>query len=592
MPNLKFYFIIFFTVFFSTIEAQDFLPKGFAPGEKEAMKEYLEKVVNNTSLSSNAPPGPVRTMAEWEELGGLMITWTQFPEILTEIVRAAREETNVLIVCVSPLTVKNYLTARGVDWSTNVQFVTGNYDSIWSRDYGPNSGYLNNVDSLVIIDWIYNRPRYKDDLVPNLIAGTLSVPIYATNTPPEDLVNTGGNFMVDGLGRGFSSELVLEENGADNNYGQSEHDEAAIDEIMNTYMGLDEYIKMEVLPYDAIHHIDMHMKLLDERTLLVGEYPQGKADGPQIEANLQYVISNFEAAWGREFKVIRMPMPPDDNGRYPDQFGDYRTYTNSVIVNNTILIPTYEEKYDTTALRIWGEAMPGYKLVGIDCNDIIPLSGALHCITKEVGTKDPLQIAHGRLDDVSGNETNDYSVQAIIRHQSGIADAQVFYAINSPTDFVPIEMSLVDAEEDIWEAFIPNQAPLTKIYYYIAANANSGKSQLRPMPAPEGYFDFKVLEMTPTSIQENTLDQQIELLEVYPNPASAITVVPFSLNQKTVLKVELQDISGKVVHEIFKGELPAGDHQQFLMAQHFSAGLYLVTISGEGFRKTQKLVIE
>ena len=45
--------------------------------------------------------------------------------------------------------------------------------------------------------------------------------------------------------------------------------------------------------YDGIHHIDMHMKLLDESTLLVSEYPTGVADGPQIEANLQYVLSNF-----------------------------------------------------------------------------------------------------------------------------------------------------------------------------------------------------------------------------------------------------------------------------------------------------------
>lgn len=39
-------------------------------------------------------------------------------------------------------------------------------------------------------------------------------------------------------------------------------------------MGIDRYIKMDELPYDGIHHIDMHMKLLDEETLLVGEYPQ------------------------------------------------------------------------------------------------------------------------------------------------------------------------------------------------------------------------------------------------------------------------------------------------------------------------------
>ena len=87
-------------------------------------------------------------------------------------------------------------------------------------------------------------------------------------------------------------------------------------------MGIDNYILMEVLPYDDMFHIDMHMKLLDEQTVLVAEYPEGIADGPQIEANLQYVLSNFNSAFGTPYKVIRIPSPPstrklsDNNGSY------------------------------------------------------------------------------------------------------------------------------------------------------------------------------------------------------------------------------------------------------------------------------------
>ena len=61
---------------------------------------------------------------------------------------------------------------------------------------------------------------------------------------------------------------------------------------MDAFMGISTYIKMETLPYDQIHHIDMHMKLLDEETILVGEYPEGEADGP-IEANIEYIQDNY-----------------------------------------------------------------------------------------------------------------------------------------------------------------------------------------------------------------------------------------------------------------------------------------------------------
>ena len=120
--------------------------------------------------------------------------------------------------------------------------------------------------------------------------------------------------MSDGHGTAFASELILEENEAGNPYFVTVKDEVEIDDMMSDYMGISRYIKMPVLPYDEIHHIDMHMKLLDEETLLVSEYPTGAADGPQIEANLQYVLSNFNSMFGTPYKVIRITVPPSTGG--------------------------------------------------------------------------------------------------------------------------------------------------------------------------------------------------------------------------------------------------------------------------------------
>jgi hypothetical protein len=64
------------------------------------------------------------------------------------------------------------------------------------------------------------------------------------------------------------------------------------------------------------------MKLLDEETLLVWQYPNGAADGPQIELNLQYALNNFQTKYGRPFNMVRIPMPPDALGRYPSNGGD------------------------------------------------------------------------------------------------------------------------------------------------------------------------------------------------------------------------------------------------------------------------------
>ncbi len=250
------------------------LPIGFAPGEPEAMPAYIQQVTASRSGITTPPGGNLRTMAEWEEIQGLFVTWTSFPSILAQIVKAARQQTQVYIHCEDSVAVKNYLTGQNIP-PGNIHYLQVDFNSIWMRDYGGNTIYKNDVDSMLLVDWIYNRPRPEDDAIPEYDAAALGVPFYQTYASPADLVNTGGNWMVDGFGTAFASKLILEENEPGNPYSVSAKNEAQINGIMADFMGIDRYIKMETLPYDGIHHIDMHMKLLDEETLLMGQYPAG-----------------------------------------------------------------------------------------------------------------------------------------------------------------------------------------------------------------------------------------------------------------------------------------------------------------------------
>ncbi|MBL0104624.1 MAG: agmatine deiminase family protein [Bacteroidetes bacterium] len=415
--------------------------------EKLAMPSYLQQA--RTAGITTPPTSRVRASAEWEEIDYLMIAWTSYPTILREIVRAAQAETQVIVVCSDSNTVKTALTSASVPL-TNVHYVIAPFNTIWSRDYGQWNVYTNDVDSLALIDWIYNRPRPSDDTVPTSIERFTGLPMYRTTTPPYDLIHTGGNFMCDGFGTGFSSDLIIDEN--------PNLTEAEIDTIMSKFMGISRYIKMTALPYDVIHHIDMHIKLLDEETLLVGEYPAGIADGPQIEANLQYVLSNFNSVFGTPYKVIRIPMPPDAGGAYPNTGGDYRTYTNSVFVNKTIILPTYAQQYDTTAIRIYQEAFPGYTIAGINCNSIIPSLGAIHCITKEVAAADPLLISHQPLHDTYIT-TGSYPVTALMKHRSGIQSATLYYRTDTLQPYQSIAMTSLSSVIDTWALLFLHKLP-------------------------------------------------------------------------------------------------------------------------------------
>ena len=567
------------------IHAQN-LPRGLSAEEKLLLQRgYTAQPVTPeggiTTLQGISTP---RSIAEWEELQGIAITWTQYRTILTEIVRHAVKEVTVYVIARDSSDVKSRLATNGIDPDSNLVYIDGDYNSIWIRDFGANPAYTSDVDSLVFVDWIYNRPRPLDDAIPGLLAAHMGIPLLSTTEAPSDLVHTGGNYMTDGLGRGFSSKLVLDENGENNSWGVSNHSEEAVDSLMEVFMGINEYVKMEVLPYDAIHHIDMHMKLLDESTLLVGQYPEGIADGPQIEANIQYVIENFKLATGRDYRVVRIPMPPDQFGRYPHTGGYYRTYANALFVNKTILVPTYDVQYDTTALRIWEETMPGYNIVGIDCNQIIPASGAIHCITKEIGVEGPLWIWHENPYTVDINEGA--AIEAIVKHRTGIEAVVLNYRQKGTTEYT--QLTMTETSEHTYITEFQQITSGDTIEYFIQAVANNGKEITRPLVAPDGYFELEVVGETSAASGPARLEIESN---VFPNPASSLTFVEMVYEQSQHVRIELVSMDGKKVSVVYDGQMMQGQSKVFFDVSEMPAGIYTVSIETDTGRARHKLVV-
>jgi agmatine deiminase len=544
--------------------------------------------VKAQSIISNTPPqGTLRTMAEWEEVQALVVTWRDYKATLAEIIRYAQEECQVIVHATNAATAQSELVnTYGVALGPNVTFLSQPNNSLWIRDYGANSVYINGVDSLFLVDWRYNRPnRPQDDTIPRRYARELGLNLVQSTVEPNRVVHTGGNFMSDGFGTGFSSELILNEN--------PNKTEAQIDQIHNSFMGLSRYVKMPVLPYDGINHIDMHMKLLDEETLIWAQYPQGVADGPQIEANILYVLDNYMSVFGTPYKIVRVVAPPDYNNNgtpiYPNNGGDYRTFSNSVFVNKSVLLPVYEERFDTTAIRIYQENLPGYRIVPINCTNIIAASGAIHCITHSVGVNDPMLISHQKLNDTYDTE-NPYVVNALIRHRSGIQSAQVFYTTDTTAGFQSLNMTPVPGSDN-WTAAIPAQPGNTDVYYYIQGNSESGKIQVRPITAPEGRWKFRVLDTGTVTSNGLPLVERLLQAEVFPNPSDGITCVSLKSPDKMPVDIRVFDITGREIEALHKGFVAGGEQRYYLNTETWNAGVYLVKIHTPFGDKVMKLMV-
>lgn len=567
---------------------QDGLPHGLSPEERELIRPYRDSRATVSRGISTPPPFAVRTMAEWEEVQSLVITWTSYPGILKQIVRHALNECEVIIACEDQGEVEAFLQnseyGGAITDLSNVTYLNAAFNSIWSRDYFAENIYANEVDSLLLLDWIYNRPRPDDDVLSDAVGAAKDVVVYSTTQAPYDLVHTGGNFMCDGAGTAFSSELVLDENGANGEFNQTVRDADGVDAIMEQFMGITNYIKMSTLPYDGIHHIDMHMKLLDEETLLVGSFPQGVSDGPQLEQNIGAVMAGENSCFGTPYHLVRIPMPPSTTGNFAPN-ASYRTYANNVFINRTVLVPLYRTEYDTTALRILRAELPGYNVVGIDCDsdqNIIGQSGALHCITKTIGVADPLLIQHQPLADTYITEGG-YTVNASVKHKSGIASAALFWTTDLNAGFTSVPMT--DQGNGDWSGSIPAQTAESDVYYYVQGQANNGKVQARPIVAPEGWWHFRVLDV---SSDVRNMNGPV-IADVYPNPTSSILVVDVANSVQEHVNVQLTDVLGRTVMQLYSGVLPA-DQRIFADISPLPEAPYLVQVSSSRGRSVSRVL--
>ena len=555
----------------------------FANSQNHGLPNYMteeEKRIGNNYVSfpqvSFTPPStPVRTMAEWEELDGIILTWTSYTYLLRQIVDAAQEEGMVWIICSDSNSVKSYLQSGGVPFH-NLSFILASYNSVWSRDYGPWCTYTLTGDTLGFVDFKYNRPRPYDDVIPGVLASRWGIPLYQTISGTDSLAHTGGNFMVDGFGTSFRSKLTEIEN--------SWHTTAHIDSILYQYCGIQigRSISMTVLPYDGIHHIDMHMKMLNEETILVGEYPTGVSDGPQIEANIQYIQNNYLDCYGRPYRIVRIPMPPSSTGQYPP-YSSYFTYTNSMIVNRTVLVPIYGFPQDTTALRIYRENMPGYNVIGFDCNAIIPASGAIHCITKEIGTRNPVLIYHARLQNTT-DTINDYAVNANIKNKYGIDSAFAYWSTDTSQGFSRIIMTNSSGQN--WAAHIPHQSAGNRVYYFIQAKTANGKYFSKPMTAPLGSWQFDVTGPTGISGNSGTAPGKYSLYQNYPNPFNPVTKIKIDIPsfggiEKQNVRLTVYDVLGRVISVIADKSLKPGSYEYSFDGSNLPSGIYFYRLNIE-----------
>jgi agmatine/peptidylarginine deiminase len=423
-------------------------------------------------LATDPPPGPVRNVAEFERMEGVLI---RYPFGISYTVVAALSQVTMVTTIVLNQSEQNYVTGQysthGVNMA-NCNFLIAPTDSYWTRDYGPWYIFYGN-DQPGIVDFIYNRPRPKDDLIPQKMAEFMGINWYGM-----DLIATGGNYMTDGYHISSSTTLIWNENPS------LTHQQ--IDQMMLDYLGVTTYHVVPDPNNTYIDHIDCWGKYLDVDKILIREVPPTHPQYDEIEATAAYFAAQT-SGYGNLLQVYRVYTPEN------------QPYTNSLILNETVFVPVMSSQWDDEALASYEDAMPGYQVLGLTGS--WESTDALHC--RAIGTADRgmLFIKHLPLlgDQPSQGQ---YAIEAEITaysQQPVIDDSvRVFYRVNGGP-YIPIPMTFTGNK--IYSASIPGQPVGSEIAYYIHAADQSGRSENHPfIGAPDPHVFYVETQLFPNIV--------------------------------------------------------------------------------------------
>lgn len=89
-------------------------------------------------------------------------------------------------------------------------------------------------------------------------------------------------------------------------------------------------------------------------------------------------------------------------------------------------------------------------------------------------------------------------------------------------------------------------------------------------------FKLRFSDTYPTSIPiDETIPTTTKLAQNYPNPFNPSTTIPVSISEFQKVKVDVYDITGRLVQSVFNGNLNAGNYELPVNMEKFSSGVYL-----------------
>jgi len=265
-----------------------------------------------------------------------------------------------------------------------VMFIIHKTNRSWMRDSGPiivKNGSKREALNFNFNGWAKYKNFQLDKFVPSKVAEALQLPLTQVTYNGKPVIVEGGAIETNGKGTLITSEECLMHptiQVRNQNFTKEDY-EAVFEE----YLGITNVIWLgNGIEGDDTHgHIDDLCRFVNENTVVTIVESDSKDSNYQpLQDNLKR-LQNAKLEDGKPLNIIELPMPKRivfDGLILP------ASYANFLILNNCVLVPTFNDANDRIALNILAECFPNREIIGINAIDLIWGFGTLHCLSQQL----------------------------------------------------------------------------------------------------------------------------------------------------------------------------------------------------------------
>ena len=228
--------------------------------------------------------------------------------------------------------------------------------------------------------WAKYPDWQMDDKVPDRVAEALRCPLLPGRVGHHDFVLEGGSVEVNGRGTLITTEeCLLDSKVQVRNRGLGRQQ---IESALKANLGVSNvlWLGCGIAGDDTHGHVDDVCRFVSAGTVLLCEENDSRDANYVPLAENRERLQGMRLENGSRIEVIALPMPAPlyvDGQRLP------ASYANFYIANAAVLVPTFNDLNDRTALGILGEFFRDRPVVGIHAVDLVWGLGTLHCLTQQ-----------------------------------------------------------------------------------------------------------------------------------------------------------------------------------------------------------------